>query len=268
MRVGGRFAGEVPGIEFHDGGIEVVGIQRYERHDSLVTVDLDDVEDVGAERVGSLVVARGVRTAEDEVSAAGRDGVCSNALDADLGECGEFSDHGITPLSASRAHHQPAIIVESVVGQYISHGVPVPVRKARLQAFVRLACRVFGSGRRAAQQVEPRDGSVEVFLVEDFAAVDELTFDCEDVDRPPFGFETLARGQICRMGDDSSEAVEAMHNLDVGSGGLVDFLAGTQVSHQLARPKSCHPAVVDINQVRCSGWYLVPTESGEAVGDH
>jgi hypothetical protein len=61
--VGGRFAGEVERVEFRDGGIEVIGIERYERDDSLVAVDLDDVEDVGAERVGSRVVARGVRTA-------------------------------------------------------------------------------------------------------------------------------------------------------------------------------------------------------------
>ena len=42
VRVGGRFAGEIPGFELRDGGVEVVEVERDERHDPLVGVDLDD----------------------------------------------------------------------------------------------------------------------------------------------------------------------------------------------------------------------------------
>ena len=54
----GRFAGEVPGVEFRDGGFEVVGVKGDERRDPVVGVDLGDIEDIGAERIGPLVAAR------------------------------------------------------------------------------------------------------------------------------------------------------------------------------------------------------------------
>ena len=52
VRVGGRFAGEVPGIEFCEGGVDVVGVERDDRRDPLVGVGLDDGEHLGVERLG------------------------------------------------------------------------------------------------------------------------------------------------------------------------------------------------------------------------
>ena len=52
MRVGRRFAGEVPGIELREGGVDVFGVENDESHDPLVGVDLDDVEDIGTECIG------------------------------------------------------------------------------------------------------------------------------------------------------------------------------------------------------------------------
>ena len=46
VRVGGRFAGEVPGVEFLEGSVDVVEVERDVRHDPLVDVDLDDAEDI------------------------------------------------------------------------------------------------------------------------------------------------------------------------------------------------------------------------------
>ena len=43
VRVSGRFAGEVTGIEFLDGGVDVVGVERYERCDPIFGVDLDEL---------------------------------------------------------------------------------------------------------------------------------------------------------------------------------------------------------------------------------
>ncbi len=44
VRVGGRFAGEVSGIEFREGGVDVVDVEHDDRRDPLVGVDFDDVE--------------------------------------------------------------------------------------------------------------------------------------------------------------------------------------------------------------------------------
>ena len=41
---GCRFAGEVARVELREGGIEVVGVERDDRRDPLVGVDLDDAE--------------------------------------------------------------------------------------------------------------------------------------------------------------------------------------------------------------------------------
>ena len=49
VRVGGRFAGEVPGVEFGEGGVDVVEVERDECDDPLVGVDLDDAEHLGDE---------------------------------------------------------------------------------------------------------------------------------------------------------------------------------------------------------------------------
>ncbi len=72
MRVSGRFAGEVAGFELSDGGVEVVGVEHDKRRDPLVGVDLDDVEDFDAKRIGSRFAAGGSRTDEDQTLASGR----------------------------------------------------------------------------------------------------------------------------------------------------------------------------------------------------
>ena len=63
MRVRGRFAREVPGVEFVEGGVDIVGVEHDACHDPLVGVDLDDAEHLGVERLGPLVV--GPRSGHD-----------------------------------------------------------------------------------------------------------------------------------------------------------------------------------------------------------
>ncbi len=46
VRVGGSFAGEVPGIKFLKGGVQVVEVEHDERRDPFVGVDLDNVKDI------------------------------------------------------------------------------------------------------------------------------------------------------------------------------------------------------------------------------
>ena len=53
VRMSRRFAGEVPGIEFGQGGVEVVGVEHDSRHDPFVGVDFDDGENIDAEASGA-----------------------------------------------------------------------------------------------------------------------------------------------------------------------------------------------------------------------
>ena len=72
VRVRGGFAGEVAGIEFFEGGVDVVGVERDACHDPLVGVDLDDVEHLDDESPRARGLAREASTTEDEAFAAGR----------------------------------------------------------------------------------------------------------------------------------------------------------------------------------------------------
>ena len=72
---GGRFAGEVSGVEFLEGGVDVVEVERDDRRDPVVGVDLDDGE---RPRCGTPRAARrgpSTATSEDEALPAGRDDV-------------------------------------------------------------------------------------------------------------------------------------------------------------------------------------------------
>ncbi len=58
VRVGGGFAGEVPGVELLEGGVDVIEVEHNAGHDPVVSVDLDNAEHLGMERLGPLVSAR------------------------------------------------------------------------------------------------------------------------------------------------------------------------------------------------------------------
>ena len=67
-------------------------------------------------------------------------------------------------------------------GQNRSASVPVARIDARNEARVGPACRVFQPRCRPAELIEPGDCGVEVRLVEDLAAVDQVVFDREEID--------------------------------------------------------------------------------------
>ena len=66
LRVGGRFAGEISGVEFLEGGVDVVKVDCDESRDPVVGVDLDEVEHFGLGR-------RGPNATEGEAVPADRD---------------------------------------------------------------------------------------------------------------------------------------------------------------------------------------------------
>src|SRR6478752_2465339 len=71
----GAFAGEVTGVEFLEGGVEVVEVERDCRCDPFVGVDLDDVQDIEAELLGLPTAARESSASEDDVIPTGRYGI-------------------------------------------------------------------------------------------------------------------------------------------------------------------------------------------------
>ena len=71
MRVGGRFAGEVAGIELRDGGVDVVEVERDPGLDPVVGVDLDYPQEICAERPRILDIVRVSGTREGEAFSAG-----------------------------------------------------------------------------------------------------------------------------------------------------------------------------------------------------
>ena len=54
VRVGSRLAGEVPGVEFLEGGVDVVEVERDGGDDPVVGVDLDDGEHLGGDLPGPV----------------------------------------------------------------------------------------------------------------------------------------------------------------------------------------------------------------------
>ena len=95
--------------------------------------------------------------------------------------------HGIAALSESRTHHPSAIVGGNVVCQCFSDGAPIASREVRREALGNLACRVLQPLRRPAELFELCKRGVEVCLVEDFAAADQVAPDRQKVDRSPLG---------------------------------------------------------------------------------
>ena len=117
MRLGGGFAGEVLGIELLEGGVDVVDVEREERRDPVVGVDLENVEHISVERLGPLVAGRETGMNEDEPLAAGRnDGLTSYACTPDVGGRPHDFDDGIGALSEAEIHERTAIVDGNVVG--------------------------------------------------------------------------------------------------------------------------------------------------------
>ena len=91
----------------------------------------------------------------------------------------------------------------------------------------------FRAAAPATELVEPRERGVEVCLVEELAAVDQVAFDRQNVDLPPLGVEALLRGPIRRLGDDRSEVAQPMHSLDVDADVRRDVPRGTDGCDQV-----------------------------------
>ena len=130
VRVGGGFAGEVPGVEFREGGVDVVGVEHDARHDPLVGVDLDDVERLDVERLGAVAAEKQIR-----LRARRSPRVAMTVSRICWPQCRRWP--ACLAISASRPCRIPAFTTrrrsstEHVVGQDLRHGVPVAGREVR-----------------------------------------------------------------------------------------------------------------------------------------
>ena len=138
--MGGGFAGEVAGVEFFEGGVDVVDVEHDNRRNPLVGVDLHDGEKLG--KKGFDPFARQSKTCEGKVPAARRQDGPRHVCRPQLGHRPCVRDLGVSTIKDSRADHPTAILIGQVVGQDLRHGVPIARRKVRQEAVAYLAGRV------------------------------------------------------------------------------------------------------------------------------
>ncbi len=143
MRVCRGFPGEILSIEFRCGGVDVVDVEQGERRDLVVGVDLDDVEQIGVEPFGPLVLARETGMYEDQPLAAGGNDGPRHLRYAHIGGRPHDSDDGLGALSDAETHEWTAIVGGNVVGQHLGHRVPVAGRVDRPEPLEGSTCRVF-----------------------------------------------------------------------------------------------------------------------------
>src|SRR6516162_11526577 len=70
VRVGGRFAGEVSGVEFLEGGVDLVDVEQDAGRELAFGVDFDEAEHLTTERLGPPVSTREKETTEGEALSA------------------------------------------------------------------------------------------------------------------------------------------------------------------------------------------------------
>src|SRR6516165_1594037 len=149
VRVWCRFAGEVSGIELVKSGFEV-GVKRDTRDDPAVSVELNEIEYLGVERLAALTAARVAGAHEGEALAAGRDNRRRHVRDPQVRHRARILDRSIPTASDPRVHGPTAIVTENVGVEHLGYRVPVAGYKARLQTLVGSACRVLQPRCRSA----------------------------------------------------------------------------------------------------------------------
>ena len=162
--MGGRFAGEVPGVEFLKGCLDVLEVELDDGRDTALEVGLDEAEQLSDKRLLCLADL-GAGTSEDEAVPASRDDL-NRDVRPEISDHPEVLDIGIRAAADSGAGDPPPIVAVMIVGQNRSGSVPVARVDVRNEARVGSACRVFQPRCRSAELIEPRDRGVEVCLVE------------------------------------------------------------------------------------------------------
>ena len=123
VRVGGRFAGEVAGVELRDGGVEVVEVECDECRDQLVGVDLGDHQHFGDERVCLRVALFEKGVAEAQTIAPHGERCRRGINDAPVGDRANAGDFRCAVVALS-AEYPPPVFDPDVVGKQRAEFVP------------------------------------------------------------------------------------------------------------------------------------------------
>ncbi len=102
MCVGGRFAGEVSGVEFLEGGVDVVEVERDAATIQFVGVDLDDAEHLERKSSGLLLAVREADTTEGEALPADRNNSRRHVRNPQSAIARMFVDLGVWTVPDSR----------------------------------------------------------------------------------------------------------------------------------------------------------------------
>ena len=94
-----------------------------------------------------------------------------------LGEASHVRHLHIATMSDPGVHDPTAIVSANSSAQISAMASQSRAAIVRPEAFVHPACRVFQLRRRSAELVESGERGVDVGLVEQFAAVDQVAFD-------------------------------------------------------------------------------------------
>src|SRR5271156_2823174 len=84
----------------------------------------------------------------------------------------------------------------------------------RQEAVAHLAGCVFQPRCRSVELIESAERGIEVSLVVEFAAADQIAVERHEGDLAPLGLEAVSRGSTDRMSDDRPEIAQLVHGLD------------------------------------------------------
>ena len=132
---------QIPRVEFLEGRVDVVGIERDQRRYPLVSVNLEYVKGLDDESLRFLVSPREARTTEGETPAAGRDGR-RNDLHAKLGAHPHILEHGVPAASHTGIDDATVVFVVEVVREYLCCRRQITVDEVLPEAFRHLGRRV------------------------------------------------------------------------------------------------------------------------------
>src|ERR1700722_9373845 len=121
--MGGRLTGEVAGVEFGKGRIDVVDVELDDSRDTAVEVGLDEAEQFSDKRL-LLLAELGAGTSEDEAVPASRDDL-NRDVSPEISDHPKVLDIGIRAAADSGAGDPPPIVAVVIVGQNRSGRAPV-----------------------------------------------------------------------------------------------------------------------------------------------
>jgi hypothetical protein len=156
----------------------------------IVAIELDDTEHFDAEISLLQFAVRGIDTRQGEALPADCNDI-QRYVRHSVGQSSKIVDHDIAPVPNPNVHHAAAIIDKTVVGQYLGRRRPIAVPGAGKEAVICSGRRILQPPRLWLQFLEARERGVEVCLVENLAAADQVAFDRKDVRHAPLAVETL-----------------------------------------------------------------------------